>query len=136
MKLRVATYNLLNTKDRYPEREGLLKQILFNLDADLVGLQEVVFGPAQLDELSHRQGKRHVMPKEGRINSYSKFEAQIQNEVFGFMKHPDVNARIDGNAVLVADNTNEGSWKVERTAVMHLSGVRNCQLVKLVFSQV
>ena len=38
MKLRVATYNLLNTKDRYVEREKLLKQVLYGLNADLVGL--------------------------------------------------------------------------------------------------
>jgi mRNA deadenylase 3'-5' endonuclease subunit Ccr4 len=44
MKIRVATYNILNTKDRYEEREPLMKQNLFNFNADIVGLQEVVFG--------------------------------------------------------------------------------------------
>jgi endonuclease/exonuclease/phosphatase family metal-dependent hydrolase len=43
-RLRVATYNILNTKDRYDEREGLLKQVIYEMDADIIGLQEVVFG--------------------------------------------------------------------------------------------
>ena len=51
MKIRVGTYNLLNTKDRYTEREFLLKQTLYGMNADLIGLQEVVFGENQLDEL-------------------------------------------------------------------------------------
>jgi exonuclease III len=49
--LRVATYNILNISDRYEEREGLLKKNLYELNADVIGLQEVAFGPAQLDEL-------------------------------------------------------------------------------------
>ena len=44
MHLRVASYNILNTKDRYSEREALMKQNLFGLNSDIVGLQEVVFG--------------------------------------------------------------------------------------------
>ena len=44
MKLRFATYNILNTKDRYDEREALLKQNLYGLNADIIGLQEVVYG--------------------------------------------------------------------------------------------
>ena len=44
--IRVATYNILNTKDRYPEREQLLKQTLYDMNADVIGLQEVAFGEA------------------------------------------------------------------------------------------
>jgi mRNA deadenylase 3'-5' endonuclease subunit Ccr4 len=44
-KLRVATYNILNTSDRYDEgREKLLKKNLYELNADIIGLQEVAFG--------------------------------------------------------------------------------------------
>ena len=50
--MRIATYNILNTKDRYQERELLLKQCLYSMQADIIGLQEVVFGPDQLDELT------------------------------------------------------------------------------------
>ena len=44
------------------------------------------------------------------------------------MKHPDPKARIDGNAILVADDS---PFKVSDTRVIHLSGVRNAHLVKL-----
>lgn len=37
-RLRVATYNILNTSDRYDEREKLLKKNLYELNADVVGL--------------------------------------------------------------------------------------------------
>ena len=36
--LRVATYNILNTKDRYTEREELLKETIHGLNADVIGL--------------------------------------------------------------------------------------------------
>ena len=49
--LRVATFNILNTKDRYSEREGWLKENIYRIDADMIGLQEVVYGPNSLDEL-------------------------------------------------------------------------------------
>jgi mRNA deadenylase 3'-5' endonuclease subunit Ccr4 len=45
-RLRVATYNILNTSDRYDEREKLLKNNLYELNADVLGLQEVAFGSA------------------------------------------------------------------------------------------
>ena len=35
---RIATFNTLNTKDRYVEREGYLKEQIYRLDADLIGL--------------------------------------------------------------------------------------------------
>ena len=127
MKLRVASYNILNTKDRYTEREFLLKQILYGLNADIVGLQEVVFGPDQLEELVNKKGERHEVT-EGK-DGYLFVEAPIQIEIFGAIGHPDKKARIDGNAILVAKDS---LFKIERHAVLHISAVRNCQLVKLV----
>jgi len=59
MHLRVASYNILNTKDRYSEREALMKRNLFGFNADIVGLQEVVFGDEQLNELIQADGPRH-----------------------------------------------------------------------------
>jgi hypothetical protein len=41
--IRIATYNIRNTMDRYEERELLLKQNLYDLKADVIGLQEVAF---------------------------------------------------------------------------------------------
>ena len=36
-RLRVATFNILNTKDRYSERERLLKETIRALNADIIG---------------------------------------------------------------------------------------------------
>ena len=58
VSMKFATYNLLNTKDRYHEREALLKQNIYNLNADIVGIQEVVFGPEMLEELVSPKGLR------------------------------------------------------------------------------
>ena len=99
--LRIATYNILNTKDRYDEREPLLKKAVFSLEADLIGLQEVVFGPKQLDELTALNSGRHQMASDQRVNCYHKLEAPLQVEPFWLMKHPDPDARIDGNAILM-----------------------------------
>ena len=45
-----------------------------------------------------------------------------------FMKNPDPRARIDGNAIMVADDR---QLKVVDSRILHLSGVRNCSLVKI-----
>jgi exonuclease III len=58
LSVRFATYNILNTKDRYKEREQLLKQNIYELEADVIGLQEVVFGEEQLEELVQPKGRR------------------------------------------------------------------------------
>ena len=37
--VRIATYNILNTKDRYAEREPFIKQVIYGeINADIVGL--------------------------------------------------------------------------------------------------
>jgi hypothetical protein len=43
------------------ERERLLKENLYELDADVIGLQEVVFGEKQLDELKTPRSARHII---------------------------------------------------------------------------
>jgi len=48
---RLATFNTLNVKDRYKERECYLKEQIYRLNADMTGLQEICFGPRSLDEL-------------------------------------------------------------------------------------
>ena len=80
MKLRVATYNILNTSDRYEEgRERLLKKNLYELNADVIGLQEVAFGSRQLDELKRpnceRGTLRHSVDHHGRHRGYKVYEA-------------------------------------------------------------
>ena len=47
MRLRIATFNIRNTTDRYGEREPLLKTCVSTLNADLLALQEVNFSNNQ-----------------------------------------------------------------------------------------
>jgi len=55
MKLTVATYNIRNITDRYPERKPLLGEAFGSLNADIVGLQEVVFSPPRQDDFLAQQ---------------------------------------------------------------------------------
>jgi len=50
--LRVATFNLRNTTDRYPERLPLIVEAVTNMGADVVGLQEVWFDDCGRDSQS------------------------------------------------------------------------------------
>ncbi len=53
-------------------------------------------------------------------------------EIFSSLGHPDPKAKLDGNAVLVAEGL---SVRVEDHRVLHLSAVRNCQLLKIVHQE-
>jgi len=57
----------LNIKDRYAEREAFLKETLHSFNADIVSLQEVVFGGLSLDELVANEGalQRHDLSAKG-----------------------------------------------------------------------
>ena len=72
LKMRVATYNILNISDRYEERERLLKKNLYELNADVIGMQEVAYGEKQLDELVVPSGaeNRHSVEDYGRSHGY------------------------------------------------------------------
>ncbi len=48
---RVATFNIRNVNDRYEEREPLLKSAFAAIDADIIGLQEVMFDPHDQDDV-------------------------------------------------------------------------------------
>lgn len=74
MHLRVATYNILNTKDRYTEREALMKQNLYAFSADIIGIQEVVFGDTQLSELTQADGPRHII-SDAKVPLYKSYQA-------------------------------------------------------------
>lgn len=50
-EFRVATFNIRNINDRYEERETLLKAAFGMLDADIIGLQEVMFEPHDQDDV-------------------------------------------------------------------------------------
>jgi endonuclease/exonuclease/phosphatase family metal-dependent hydrolase len=79
MRLRVATFNIRNVTDRYDEREPLLGAAFAAIEADIIGLQEVMFGPPRQDDfLSSQLAGRH----------YRSFTSRHG-------KHPDF-----GNAIL------------------------------------
>lgn len=60
MHLRLATFNIRNINDRYPERKPLLGAAFAALEADIVGLQEVMFSPPRQDDfLSAQLPERH-----------------------------------------------------------------------------
>jgi hypothetical protein len=126
VNIRLATYNLLNTKDRYDEREQLLKQNLYDLHADIVGVQEVVFGEEMLDELKFPVGKRTSIAHH--TEGFTTFEAAVQMPIFELMKNPDPRAKLDGNAILLSEKPGRKLTKemVVESKVLHLSGTRNC----------
>jgi endonuclease/exonuclease/phosphatase family metal-dependent hydrolase len=55
MRLVVATFNIRNINDRYAERKPLLGAGFASLDADIAGLQEVVFSPPRQDDFLAQQ---------------------------------------------------------------------------------
>jgi len=57
-RIKIATYNILNMKDRYVEREPLLKATIRGIGADILSLQEVVYGDSSLDELVGSEAER------------------------------------------------------------------------------
>ena len=77
--------------DRYDEREALLKKNIYELNADIIGLQEVVYGSKQLNELlnpvqrsSHsvRHKNRHKINlkeihAENRADGYHGYEGPV-----------------------------------------------------------
>lgn len=131
LSLRLATYNILNTKDRYDEREQLLKQNIYELNADVVGLQEVVFGEEQLSELAQPKGKRTTV--EGWEHSFHGFEAHVQQQIFKLKNNPDPRAKLDGNAILLSLNPTSAikPQMVVDHRTLHLSGTRNCHVIKI-----
>jgi len=121
LKLTVATYNILNTADRYEERRDFLKDTLFSMKADIIGLQEVAFGKGgQIDYLvANEKGD----PMFDVYNAETQLKYQEQYKVYeGF--------RVDGDSLLIAKTA-----KVEILSheVLHLSGFRSAHrvLVKL-----
>ncbi len=76
IRLRVATFNIRNITDRYEERAPLLAEAFRAINADIIGLQEVIISdggpgkPRQDDFLSSQLPERHykslVSPHETR----------------------------------------------------------------------
>ncbi len=74
MELTVATFNIRNITDRYRERKPLLGAGFASLDADIVGLQEVVFSePRQDDFLAAQLPSRRYLSFDARAAKYPNF---------------------------------------------------------------
>ena len=139
--LRVTTFNTLNTKDRYVEREPWLKENIYSFNSDVVGLQECVYGPRSLDELTNvdpSKPQRHVLEqREDRpLRNYNVHLAPVQLQLFEIWRdQPDPEARLDGNSMLTDKKRfGEGSgseFQILSNEVLHISGVRNCQMMSI-----
>ena len=103
----------------------MLKENLYGLSADVVGLQEVVFGPKQLDQLSKAEDESFPLI-ETTHEQYQVREAALQIQYFDISESLDPRARIDGNATLVSED-----MLIHDHRVLHISAVRNAQLVKI-----
>lgn len=74
MQLTVATFNIRNINDRYTERKPLLGAAFAGLDADIAGLQEVMFSePRQDDFLAAQLPHRHYRSVSARSERYPNF---------------------------------------------------------------
>ena len=105
MQLRIATFNIRNINDRYEERKPLLGAAFVEIDADVIGLQEVMFSdPRQDDFLSAQIPEKHYRSLVTRHERFTDF----------------------GNAILVARGD------VQAHEELRLSGGRSVQRVLLV----
>lgn len=74
MQIRLATFNIRNVTDRYEERQPLLGQAFAEIDADIIGLQEVMFSPSRQDDfLSAQLPGRHYRAFGSRHEKYTGF---------------------------------------------------------------
>ena len=97
------------------------------MKADVIGLQEVVFGPAQLDEIKVAHGAIAVWDP-----VYPEYEALLAPAQFPNMSFKldaegvDPDFKIDGNAVLLAPDLTYEDYRI-----LHLSAEQCAQLVKI-----
>lgn len=74
MELRLATFNIRNVSDRYDERKPLLGAAFAEIEAGIIGLQEVMFSePRQDDYLSAQLPERHYRAFTSRHEKYTEF---------------------------------------------------------------
>lgn len=74
MQIRLATFNIRNVTDRYDERKPLLGAAFAAINADIIGLQEVMFSaPRQDDFLSAQLPERHYRAFTSRHEKYTEF---------------------------------------------------------------
>jgi endonuclease/exonuclease/phosphatase family metal-dependent hydrolase len=113
-KLRIGTYNIRNVTDYYEKRIPLLINTINNLNADVIGFQEVSFSDKnQLDDIL-REG------------AYTQFLAETQLNYAKVNQHVDKEFNIDGNAIVV--NLGIIDDGVEHK-VLHISPIRCAHMV-------
>eukprot|EP00357_Protocruzia_adherens_P008556 CAMPEP_0114983834 /NCGR_PEP_ID=MMETSP0216-20121206/6923_1 /TAXON_ID=223996 /ORGANISM="Protocruzia adherens, Strain Boccale" /LENGTH=270 /DNA_ID=CAMNT_0002345867 /DNA_START=144 /DNA_END=956 /DNA_ORIENTATION=- len=115
--LKVATFNIRNTTDRYSERLPLIQNCLRQVNADIIGLQEVVFrsGKNQVPALLEGYGTRRM---ESHIS-----ELQFPYETFSKTEDPEF--ALDGNLVL-----HDSSYPVLASSDIHI-GIDRCAQKRL-----
>jgi endonuclease/exonuclease/phosphatase family metal-dependent hydrolase len=91
MQLRVATFNIRNVTDRYGERKPLLGAAFAEIEADFIGLQEVMFSaPRQDDYLSAQLPGRHYRAFTSRHEKYTDFGNAILCGVGDVLAHEEL----------------------------------------------
>ena len=111
---------------------------MYRLNADILNLQEVAFGPRMLNELiaSPDAPQRHSMNHIGiPLRRYRPYLAPVQLQLFEVWRDtPDPDAQLDGNVILTdqarftdISHPEQGfEFEVVSNAFLQLSGVRNC----------
>jgi len=118
--LKLATYNIRNTTDEYEFRKKLFPKIISQINPDIIGFQEVNFlGLNQLNDLFHNQEAREL---------FTHFKAKTQLDYKETNDIKDKAFQIDGNALLARKSFLESSDLINHQ-VLHLSPIRNCQLL-------
>ena len=92
MQLTVATFNIRNINDRYAERKAVLGAGFASLDADIVGLQEVVFSPPRQDDfLAEQLPERHYRSFDARSGRNPKFGNAVLCVLDDVLAHETLN---------------------------------------------
>ncbi|CDW74273.1 UNKNOWN [Stylonychia lemnae] len=120
-----------------------MKQNVYSLDADIIGLQEVVFGAEQLDELQYPEQTddiqhqvRHNLVLEKRSEGYSAISHSVQLPIFKYNNNPDRNAKLDGNATLLCRQfLGSDLNQIEKEDCLQMSAFRNAQRIVIRLGQ-
>lgn len=91
MQIRLATFNIRNVTDRYDERQPLLGTAFAEIEADIIGLQEVMFSPPRQDDyLSAQLPERHYRAFTSRHEKYTNFGNAILSGVGEVLAHEEL----------------------------------------------
>lgn len=108
MKLRVGTFNILNTSCRYGERLRYLKSTLDKLNCDIIGIQEV-----------NLLGNSELLNVPGYFKVFCALPSPFLKEEPEF--------RIDGNAILLRDHIKV----IEEFELIYSNNLRQAQFLHL-----